>query len=71
VASAKQARTLAVRLEDDCAAAWRFLYAVVVNPEVAADLTNAALRSSAQRNLTASAVRAAQWSGSTGAFPGL
>lgn len=68
------ARTLAARLEDDCAAAWRYLYAT------AADESGArarGLRRDAQRALTASAVRAARWrvvAGTTPAttpFPGV
>lgn len=66
VTSAALARALAARLENDCATAWRYLYAVA-----AAGRANATLRTSAQRNLTASAVRATRWSGTTTAFPGL
>jgi len=69
-----QSAALAVRLEDDCAAAWRYLYAVAAD----ADSTHAtALRSTAQSALTASAVRATRWrkitdpSAATVAFPGL
>lgn len=73
VASRGAARALAIRLEGDCAAAWRYLYLQ------AASTTGAlphALRSSAQQALTASAVRAAQWRAlvspghATQAFPG-
>jgi hypothetical protein len=74
VTSAADAGALAVRLEDGCAAAWRYLYAV------AADAHGAqarALRAAAQDALTASAVRATRWrkviepSAATVAFPGL
>ncbi len=63
---------LAVRLEDDCAAAWRYLYAALA----AAPGDNAAQRATAQRRLTDSAVRAARWQLLAGtphpvvAFPG-
>jgi hypothetical protein len=66
-------RTLAAELEDDCAGAWRFLYAQAA----AAGQTETAVRSEAQAALIASAVRATQWrklSGATHrvqAFPGL
>lgn len=68
------ARRLAVRLEQDAAAAWRYLYAV------AADATGPAAgraRTTAQAALTASAVRATKWrvlldpATATTAFPGL
>ncbi|MDR1999210.1 MAG: ferritin-like domain-containing protein [Frankiaceae bacterium] len=55
-----QARALAARLEDECAQAWRYLYA-----------QDAQRRTSAQQGLTASAVRAARWRGTTSPFPGL
>jgi hypothetical protein len=58
VADATAARRLAVRLEDDCASTWRYLY-------LRAASTNAARarsqRAVAQQGLDASAVRAAQW----------
>lgn len=47
---------LAASLEDDCAAAWRYLYAVA-----ATHAAPIALRRQAQAALTASAVRATQW----------
>jgi hypothetical protein len=50
------ARSLAVRLEDECAAAWRFLYLQAASEPPARDL-----RTAAQHALTASAVRAVQW----------
>ena len=63
------ARALAVRLEDSCAEAWRFLYVQAGVPLVE--------RRAAQQNLTASAVRAAKWrvridpANATKAFPGV
>lgn len=48
---------LAVQLEDDCAAGWRYFYAALA--DAAAD--HAALRADAQRLLTASALRATRW----------
>jgi hypothetical protein len=66
-------RALAAQLEEDCAAAWRFLYAQAAassGPE--ADR----LRRTAQQALTASAVRATRWRVLAGAarpvvpFPG-
>jgi hypothetical protein len=74
VADASAARALAVRLEDDCAAAWRYLYAAA-----AKDTAHRAerLRVSAQRALTASAVRSTRWrridtpSHATTPFPGI
>lgn len=74
VADADQAAALAVRLEDGCAAAWRYLYAVAAGP---AGSGMKALRATAQGALTASAVRATKWrkvtdpSAATVAFPGL
>ncbi|HEY7007801.1 MAG TPA: DUF4439 domain-containing protein [Jatrophihabitantaceae bacterium] len=65
-------RTLAADLEDDCAAAWRFLYA-----QAAAGHGNTALRTQAQATLIASAVRATHWRKLSGAvraaqaFPGV
>jgi Tfp pilus assembly protein PilX len=58
VPGASAAPSLAVRLEDDCAAAWRYLY-------LAAASTNghrvATLRTTAQQRLTDSALRAMKW----------
>jgi hypothetical protein len=74
VADARSARALAVRLEDECASAWRFLYLR------AASITGArarALRTPAQSALIASAVRATRWRAivdparPTTAFPGI
>jgi hypothetical protein len=57
VPDAMAAGALAARLEDDCAAAWRYLYA-----QTAAGATvPAGLRGLAQVALTASAVRATRW----------
>jgi hypothetical protein len=55
VSNAGQARALAVRLEDACAAAWRYLYAQAALARTAARLAEA------QGGLTSSAVRAVQW----------
>jgi hypothetical protein len=73
VPDAKAAGELAVRLEDDCAAAWRYLYARVASTAS----PPAGLRASAQVALTASAVRAARWryladpARATTPFPGI
>jgi hypothetical protein len=67
VPDAAAARALAVRLEDGCAAAWRYLYLQAAStPGARAER----LRPAAQAALTASAVRAAQWRRATVAFPG-
>lgn len=66
VDSATAARALAVRLESACAAAWRYLYATAAESS-----GNRALRGQAQQALTASAVRAARWRGSSVPFPGI
>ena len=58
VPGAAAAGKLAARLEDDCAAAWRFLYAATA---AAGSAPPAGLRAAAQEALTASAVRAARW----------
>jgi hypothetical protein len=74
VADARSARRLAIRLEKDAAAAWRYLYAVAAE---ATGAQPAAARTSAQAALTASAVRATQWrllvdpASATVAFPGI
>lgn len=63
---------LAAQLEDDCAAAWRYLYA-----QAAAGPGSAAVRKEAQTELIASAVRATHWrmrsdpNHAVQAFPGL
>lgn len=66
VDGAKAARKLAVRLETECSAAWRFLYAMA-----AAAAGHRTLREQAQQALTASAVRATHWRGSSVPFPGI
>jgi uncharacterized membrane protein len=74
VADAEAARGLAVRLEQDTAAAWRFLYAVAAGTT---DTAASEIRAAAQAALTASAVRATQWrlaahaATPTVAFPGI
>lgn len=74
VLGARSAQRLAIRLERDAAAAWRYLYAI------AAETTGtrpAVARTSAQGALTASAVRATRWrlrlnpAAATVAFPGI
>lgn len=74
VSTPAQSRAAAVRVEDDCAAAWRFLYAVAAG---SSGVQATQLRASAQSALTASAVRGTTWrrivrpSAATVAFPGL
>lgn len=74
VDAAAAARTLAIRLEDDCAAAWRFLYLRAASTR---GKRAGALRTSAQDALTASAVRATRWRAivnpahATTPFPGI
>jgi hypothetical protein len=58
VANPAHARALAIRLEDACAAAWRYLYLQAAS---LAERQSTALRAPAQSALTASAIRAAQW----------
>ena len=58
VPDADAARALAVRVEDDCATAWRYLYLVAASTPGAAARQ---LRGTAQDALTASAVRAVRW----------
>lgn len=73
VAGAAAARRLAERLEDACAAAYRYLYEQSALPGG----TDPARRGEAQTQLTASAVRAARWrllvdpARATTAFPGI
>jgi hypothetical protein len=74
VTSPAQAAALALRLEQDCAEAWRYLYALAADdPSAQAH----AMRASAQAALTASAVRAVRWrrivtpAAPSVAFPGL
>ena len=74
VDTADAARRLAIRLEDDCAVAWRYLYLQAASAHTT---RNAALRGAAQDALTASAVRATRWRAlvtparATTPFPGL
>jgi hypothetical protein len=74
VSAGAPALRLAVRLEDDTASAWRYLYAVA---SVTDGSSATALRRSAQANLISSAVRAAQWrrrvkpTAATVPFPGI
>jgi hypothetical protein len=73
VTGAGRAAALAVRLEDGCAAAWRYLYLEAASH---ADRLAQSLRPTAQQALTASAVRAVRWraistpSRPTAPFPG-
>jgi Domain of unknown function (DUF4439) len=62
------ARALAIRLETDCASAWRYLFAVAAtsNDSQANDR-----RKDSQQALIAAAVRATRWRGSSVAFPGI
>lgn len=66
VDGAPAAHALAVRLETECAAAWRFLYAAA-----AAAGGSRTLRAQAQSALIASAVRATRWRGAPVPFPGI
>lgn len=72
VGTTAAARRLAARLEEDCAAAWRYLYL-----RAASARAGTAHRAPAQRALTASAVRATRWravtspGAATTPFPGL
>jgi hypothetical protein len=74
VADVRSAQRLAIRLETDAAAAWRYLYAVAAG---ATGASPAAARTGAQAALTASAVRATEWrllvdpASATVAFPGI
>ena len=71
VTTATQALTLAARLEDDCAEAWRLLYlAAAVDAVDAKGLPGPAdRRREAQAALSASAVRAARWRKTAGVVP--
>jgi hypothetical protein len=66
------ARALAIRLEDDCAVAWRYLYLAAASGD-----TGAELREPAQQALIDSALRATRWRAlvdpqhATDPFPGL
>jgi hypothetical protein len=74
VPDAGAARRLAVRLEDECALAWRVLYLRAASTTAAAARS---LRTGAQAALTASAVRATRWRAiesprrATDPFPGI
>lgn len=74
VAGPVAAMTLALRLEQECAAAWRYLYALAAQDPSA---PSRAVRVTAQAALIASAVRAVQWrailtpTAPSVAFPGL
>ncbi|MDQ2748770.1 MAG: ferritin-like domain-containing protein [Actinomycetota bacterium] len=74
VRDARSAHGLAVRLEQDAAAAWRYLYAVAAETPGA---SAAPARTRAQAALIASAVRATRWrlridpAKATVAFPGI
>ncbi len=74
VGDAAAARRLAVRLESEAAAAWRYLYAVAAE---STSSQSAAARDAAQDALIASAVRATKWrlrmdpATATVAFPGI
>jgi hypothetical protein len=74
VPDAAAARALAARLEDECAVAWRALFARVAALPGA---TAAARRDDAQQRLSAAAVRAMTWrrftdpTRATRAFPGI
>jgi len=77
VADAASALKLAARLEDDCASAWRVLYAAAAS-DSPSDVPGAtARRREAQAGLTAAAVTAARWRKidkvvpASRAFPGL
>ena len=58
VPNAAAARAVAVRVEDGCSSAWRYLYLVAASTS-GGDADK--LRGCAQEALTASAVRAVQW----------
>jgi hypothetical protein len=64
VSGGSAARALAVRLESECAAAWRFLYATAAAESAPSDL-----RGPAQQALTASAVRTTRWRLAAGTSP--
>ena len=81
VPDARSAQSLAIRLEQDAASAWRYLYAVAADatgaPPAAARTAAQSARTAAQAALTASAVRATRWrllvnpAAATVAFPGI
>ncbi|SHG75723.1 protein of unknown function [Jatrophihabitans endophyticus] len=74
VRDAAAARALAVRLEDGVAAGWRYAYAVAAS---VGGTRATRLRATAQRQLTAAAIRATRWRSrvdparATTPFPGI
>jgi len=74
VHDARSAQRLAIRLEQDAASAWRYLFSVAAETPAT---HSAEARAAAQDALTASAVRATQWrllvnpAAATVAFPGI
>jgi hypothetical protein len=68
VTDATTARRCALRIEDDCAAAWRYLYLAAASTR---DSAGNRLRSAAQQGLNASAIRATRWRGGSTPFPGI
>lgn len=68
VRDATAAKALALRLEEQSAAAWRFLYAAAA---AATGLSAATARRQAQAGLIGSAVRALGWRGRPVPFPGI
>jgi len=70
VGNSAQAHALAARLEDECAAAWRVLYAASAVDAGHAKIPDpAARRREAQAGLSSSAVAAARWRKLAGAVP--
>ena len=76
ITSAAVADVAALQLENDCAAAWRYLLAAAAAAGPSTSATQGA-RSAGQANLTASAIRAMRWrlrtdpAHPTEAFPGI
>jgi Domain of unknown function (DUF4439) len=68
VRDASAARALALRLEEQSAAAWRYLYATAA---AATGPSAATVRRQAQGGLIGSAVRALRWRGRPVPFPGI
>jgi hypothetical protein len=74
VSSVAAARQLAVRIEDDCAAAWRYAYFVAASASTAQARH---VRAVAQTSLSTSAIRGTKWrlvidpAHATVAFPGI
>jgi hypothetical protein len=81
VATEAAARALVIRLEQDCASAWRYLYATASTPDLGTGKVNdpgapsgtasgpGAARQSAQQYLIASATRATRWRLVSGTSP--